>query len=163
MVRHIGPDDPGARDVRALLETHLAHMRTISPPGSVHALDVDALRAPGINFFSMREGGRLVAVGALKRVEPGHGEIKSMHTAAAARRTGAGAAMLEHLLGVAREKGFTRVSLETGRPADFASAQSLYRRRGFIECEPFGSYTKDAFSLCMTIALRDDQEHARRP
>ena len=161
-MRSITPDDPGAPDVRALLETHLAHMRSISPPGSVHALDVDALRGPGIDFFSMRDDGSLVAVGALKRIDPTHGEIKSMHTAASARRTGAAAAMLEHLLEIAREKGFTRVSLETGRPIDFAAAQALYARRGFTECEPFANYTKDAFSLCMTLPLGEGNENGDR-
>ena len=159
-MRTIAPDDPGASDVRALLETHLAHMRAISPPGSVHALDVDALRGPGIDFFSMRENGRLIAVGALKRLGDGHAEIKSMHTAMNVRRSGAGRRMLDHLLDLARQRGIRRVSLETGRPDDFHAAQELYRRRGFTECPPFANYTEDPFSLCMTLVL--DEETAER-
>ena len=155
-MRTIAPDDPGAADVRALLETHLAQMRSISPPGSVHALDVDALRGAGIDFFSLREGGRVIAVGALKRLDGEHAEIKSMHTVSSARRSGAASRMLDHLLDLARERGIRRVSLETGRPDDFRPAQELYRRRGFVECPPFASYTEDEFSLCMTLLLDED-------
>ena len=160
MTRRIALDDPGAPDVRALLEAHLALMRSISPPGSVHALEVDRLRAPGIEFYSMRDDGQLVGVGALKALDAAHGEIKSMHTAATARRTGAGGEMLEHLLRRARERGFTRVSLETGSPADFAAPQALYRKRGFRDCGPFADYTADAFSLFLTIDLHDGLDSA---
>ena len=120
----IAPDDPRSDDVRALLEAHLALMRATSPPEDVHALDVDALCAPAISFFGYRDGGELLAVGALKQLDAEHGELKSMHTAAAARGRGIGAAMVEHLLAVARGRGLRRVSLETGSMDAFVPART---------------------------------------
>ena len=166
--RRIAPDDPGAADVRALLEAHLALMRSISPPGSVHALDVDKLRGPDIAFFSMRESGsggesgRLLAVGALKRHDGAHGEIKSMHTRHDLRRSGAGREMLRHLLAHAHDLGLVRVSLETGSTPDFAAAHALYRSNGFVDCGPFADYTADPFSLFLTRRI-DPDETLERP
>lgn len=164
----IAPDDPRRPDVVALLEAHLALMRSLSPPGSVHALDLDGLCAPDVTFWTLREGGVPLSCGALRALEPlpngnghdsighnsiGHGEIKSMHTLGAARGRGLGERMLLHVMAVARARGYGRLSLETGRPASFGAAQRLYARHGFRECPPFGSYTHDPFSLCMTRTL----------
>ena len=149
----IAPDDPRSDDVRALLEAHLALMRATSPPEDVHALDVDALCAPAISFFGYRDGGDLLAVGALKQLDAEHGELKSMHTAAAARGRGIGAAMVEHLLAVARGRGLRRVSLETGSMDAFVPARTLYARYGFAECGPFGDYSPSPNSTFMTLEL----------
>ena len=119
----IGVEDPRTADVRALLERHLAFANAHSPPQDVHAFDVEALLDPAVTFFAHRRDGRLVAVGALKRLDAGHVEVKSMHTAQAVRRTGIGAAMLAHLIAVARERGFRRISLETGSSAPFEPAR----------------------------------------
>ena len=151
----ITEEDPGTPDLLAILEAHLAQMRAQTPPEHVHALDLKGLRDPSVRFFALRENGEALGVGALKRLDATHGELKSMHTLARARGRGAGAAMLAHLLDQAREQGFARVSLETGETEDFHPAIRLYRRHGFEPCGPFGSYTAavDTFSTFMTRAL----------
>lgn len=151
----ISEDDPRADDVVALVEAHLVFAREHSPPEDLHALDVDGLVHPDISFYSARDGGRLLGVGALRRLDIDHVEIKSMHTSAAARGLGVGRAMLDHLLALARARGHTRVSLETGTMAAFAPARSLYERAGFVPCEPFGGYVVSPNSICMTCALAD--------
>jgi len=137
----------------ALLESHLEFARSQSPPEDVHALDVDGLVANRLAFFSIRENGELLGVGALNYLDASHAEIKSMHTIPAARGKGVGRAMVEHLLTVARENGCERVSLETGTMDAFASARSLYESYGFEECEPFGSYFHSPNSICMTLVF----------
>jgi putative acetyltransferase len=149
----ISTDDPRAADVRALLERHLEFARLHTPPEDVHAFDVDALLDPTVTFFSFRSGGVLLAVGALKRLDERHAELKSMHTAAEARGRGIGRAMVDHLLSVARERGFRRVSLETGSMSAFAPARSLYARSGFTPSEPFGHYRPSVHSTFMTLLL----------
>jgi putative acetyltransferase len=148
-------DDPRAPDVRALLERHLATMLAASPPEHAFALDVDGLLDPAISFFSFRADGELLGVGAIKRLDAGHAEIKSMHTAAAARGRGVGRAMLRHLLGVARTEGFRRVSLETGTMAEFAPARALYESAGFTACGPFADYQPSDDNCFMTLPLDD--------
>ena len=149
----ISIDDPRAADVRALLERHLAFANLHSPPEDVHALDVAGLLDPAITFYSFRLNGELLAVGALRRLDEEHAELKSMHTTEEARGRGIGRAMLDHLLGVARERGFRRVSLETGSMAAFAPARDMYTKAGFTECAPFGDYFLTPNSTCMTLSL----------
>ena len=149
----IAIDDPRAQDVRALLQAHLLFAASQSPPEDVHALDVEALVVPDITFFSFRLGGELLGVGALKRLDVGHAEVKSMHTVGRARRSGIGRAMLDHLVGVARQLGCRRVSLETGSMPAFAPARSLYARAGFEPCGPFGDYRPSPNSTFMTLSL----------
>jgi putative acetyltransferase len=149
----IAVDDPRSEDVRALLARHLDFAHEHSPPEDVHALDVDGLVDPAITFYSARRGGELLAVGALKELDETHGELKSMHTAEAARGNGIGGAMLAHLLDVARERGYRRVSLETGSMEAFVPARSLYARAGFVPCAPFADYPDSPNSTCMTVEL----------
>jgi putative acetyltransferase len=149
----ISIDDPRAGDVRALLERHLAFANTHSPPEDVHALDLDGLLDPAITFFSFRSDGRLLAVGAIRRLDESHAELKSMHTAEEARGQGIGRAMVDHLLGVARERGFRQVSIETGTMEAFAPARALYAGVGFETCGPFGEYFYSPNSTCMTMWL----------
>ncbi len=149
----ISVDDPRRADVRALLERHLAFALSASPPEHSFALDVDGLLDPAITFYSLRAGGELLGVGALKQLDPWHGEIKSMHTAQAARGRGVGRAMLSHLLGVARSRGYRRVSLETGTMAEFAPARALYASAGFTACGPFGGYRPSGDNCFMTLPL----------
>jgi putative acetyltransferase len=151
----IRADDPRAPDVRRLLARHLAFARSHSPPEDVHALDVAGLLDPDVSFFSYREGGELLAVGALKRLSGDHWEIKSMHVAQAARGRGLGRAILEHLVDAARAGGARRVSLETGSMPAFAAARALYARAGFVVCEPFGSYNHSPHSTFMTLTVED--------
>jgi putative acetyltransferase len=152
----IAVDDPRTDDVRALLERHVEFARAQSPPEDAHALDVDELADPAVTFFSYRRagGGELLAVGALKRLDAEHAEVKSMHTVEGARGRGIGRAMVEHLVAVARERGFRRVSLETGAMESFAPARALYERAGFEPCEPFGPYRSSRNSIFMTVQLQ---------
>ena len=149
----IAPDDPQADDVRALLERHLRFAYDVTPHEHVHALDVEALLDSAVTFFSARVDGSVVGVGALRELDPTHGELKSMHTVEDARGRGVGRAMVGHLLGVARTRGYRRVSLETGTGDAFVAAQRLYTGAGFTPCPPFGSYTANPHSRCMTIEL----------
>ena len=149
----IEPDDLTSPQVLALLEEHLANMNELSPPESMHALDVSKLRAPGITFWAVWEGDELLGCGALKELEPGHGEVKSMRTPRALRRRGAGRAMLAHILQVARERKYERLSLETGSMDAFVPAQRLYQSVGFERCGPFGDYQEDPNSVFMTLKL----------
>ena len=145
-----GLDDPR---VVALLHTHLTRARAETAAGSAHALDLAGLRAPGVSFWTAWEGDEVVGVGALKRLSPAHGEIKSMHTAEAARGRGVGSAMVRHIMAAAHERGMTRLSLETGAWPYFLPARALYARHGFVECGPFGDYREDPNSVFMTREL----------
>ena len=149
----IRADDATDPRVVELLREHLAQAARHSPPGSVHALDVEGLRAPDVTFFAAWKGGELAGVGALRELDPTHGELKSMRTADAFLRRGVASRLLEHLLATARARGYGRVSLETGGTDDFAAARALYARFGFEACAPFGSYVADGFSVCMTRPL----------
>jgi putative acetyltransferase len=149
----IDVDDPNAEDVRDLLRQHLEFARANTPPEDIHALDVDELTGPAVTFYSYRRDGVLLAVGALKQLDGRHAELKSMHTVAAARGCGIGRAMVEHLIGVARDHGFSRLSLETGSQQAFAPARSLYAQAGFTPCGPFGDYPPDRGNTFMTLAL----------
>lgn len=150
-----GLDDPR---VIALLHSHLRRARAETAPGSAHAFDLSGLHAPDVSFWSVWEGGgpddtgsALVGVGALRRLSPEHGEVKSMHTAEAARGRGVGSAMLRHIIAQAQARGMTRVSLETGSWPYFAPARALYARHGFVECAPFGDYRLDPNSVFMAL------------
>jgi putative acetyltransferase len=145
--------DPGLPDVVALLEGHLAFAALHSPPEDVHALDLDALRHPSITFLTARRAGQLLGVGALKVLDPDHGELKSMHTLSASRGSGVGAAIVERLLDEARTRGLRRVSLETGTMDAFAAARRLYARAGFVSCAPFGDYSPSRNSTFMSFDL----------
>jgi len=148
----ISIDDPRTEDVRELLETHLAFADTHSPPEDVHALDVDGLLDPAVTFFSFRRDGVLLGVGALKQLDEHNAELKSMHTAAA-RGRGIGRAMVDHLVDISRERGCSRVSIETGSMEAFAPAQGLCEAAGFRPCGPFGHYRSSPKSTCMTLLL----------
>ena len=149
----IAIDDPAAPDVRRLLATHLDFARAPTPPEDAHALDVDGLLDAAVTLFGFRRDGVLLAVGALRRLDAGHAEVKSMHTAEAARGQGIGRRMIEHMIAAARETGYRRLSLETGSMAEFAPARALYASVGFEECGPFGDYRASPNSTYMTLYL----------
>jgi putative acetyltransferase len=148
-------DDPRRDDIRELLARHLAFAHEHTPPADVHALDLSGLLDEAVTFCSARQDGELLGIGALKQLDPTHGELKSMHTAAAARRRGIGRAMVDHLVAVARQRGYGRVSLETGTMEAFGPARSLYEASGFTACGPFDGYSPSASSAFMTRALDD--------
>ncbi len=149
----VKPGDFSDERVRALLIRHLEGMHANSPPGHVFALDWSALQRPEISFYALWEGEELLGVGALKELEPGAGEIKSMRTADAHLRKGAGAAMLEHLIAEARRRGYRRLSLETGSGPAFEPALKLYRKYGFTEGGAFDGYEKSPFNQFLHLDL----------
>ena len=137
-------------DVRALLAQQFAEMRAGSPPSACHVLPADGLRDPAIRFFTVREGGKLLGCGALKRLTADHGEIKSMRTVDGALARGVGSAMLGHITESAKAMGMTRLSLETGNSATFAAANRLYQRSGYDRCGPFAGYRPTDFTTFYT-------------
>jgi putative acetyltransferase len=149
----ITEDDLQGQAVIDLLTFHLAEMHTLSPPSKVHAMPVERLRQPDVTFYSAWDGDALAAVGALREIDPTRGELKSMRAAPAYRGKGAGEAILLRLIAEARQRGYTWLGLETGRPAAYLPAQALYRKYGFAECEDFGDYVGDDFSMCMSLTL----------
>ena len=146
-------DDFARPQIHALLNEHLRNMYELSPPESVHALDLDRLRSPEISFWTAWDDTQLLGCGALKELDALHGEIKSMRTPTAMRRRGAGRALLEHIIAVARARGYRRGSLETGSTAAFLPAQKLYESAGFGYCGPFGEYRTDPNCAFMTLQL----------
>ena len=152
---HITSGDLNDPRVIDMLRYHLTTSRAQTAPGSAHALDLAGLQSPDITFWTAWDGETLVAVGALKQLSADHGEVKSMHTALAARRKGVGSAMLQHIIAFARSRGISRLSLETGSWDYFQPAVALYRSHGFIECQPFADYVKDPNSIFMTLDLRN--------
>ena len=150
----IAIDSPVADDVRRLLGRHLAFARATTAPEDVYALDVDGLLDPDVTFFSYRAAGEVLGVAALKRLDDEHAEVKSMHTAEEARGRGVGRALVDHVIAVARERGYRRLSLETGAGPAFAPARRLYASAGFEPCGPFGDYRPSPNSAYMALALR---------
>jgi putative acetyltransferase len=148
-------DSCTAPDLRELVRTHLLFAQEVTPPGHVHALPIDGLVDPDLTLVSARAGGVLLGVGALKRIDDEHAELKTMHTAAAARGRGVGRAVLQQLVFLARQRGYRRLSLVTGTMDAFAAARSLYRSAGFVPCDPFGDYSANPFSICMTMSLQE--------
>tara|TARA_R110002073_G_scaffold243317_1_gene405532 strand:- start:374 stop:850 length:477 start_codon:yes stop_codon:yes gene_type:complete len=146
-------DDLTGSAIAELLQRHLASAIENSPQGAVHALDLGGLRRPDITFWSAWQGDSLAGCAALRELTATHGEVKSMRTATAHLRQGVAAQLLEHLIAVARERGYRMLSLETGNTDGFAAARALYTRFGFTPCPPFGNYVDDGFSICMTRTL----------
>ena len=146
-------DDLAGAEIRALLAEHLHNMHQLSPPESVHALDVAALLAPQITFWSVWSNGELLGCGALKELSTLHGEVKSMRTASAHRRKGVGRAMLQHIIAEARKRSYIRLSLETGSMDAFEPARRLYQSFGFVYCSPFEGYVEDPNSVFLTRTL----------
>jgi putative acetyltransferase len=146
-------DDLWEPEIIELLELHLDDLRGISPPDSVHAMTIERLREPDVTFFTAWDDEELAACGALKELDKTHGEIKSMRAAPAYRGKGAGKAILEHIIAEARERGYTRLSLETGRTDPFKAAARLYVNHGFQPCPAFADYVLDDFSICLSREL----------
>jgi putative acetyltransferase len=150
---NIEVDDLSRSAIHALLNEHLQSMYALSPPESVHALDLEKLRSPDITFWCAWDGSLLLGCGALKELDRKHGEVKSMRTPAALRGRGAGRTLLAHIVEVARSRGYERLSLETSSMEAFKPAQKLYESFGFTYCGPFGEYREDANSVFMTLCV----------
>ena len=146
-------DDLRGREIAELLTEHLRSLAEVSPPESRHALNLDELRKPDIQFWSVWIGNELVGCGALKELDTGHGEIKSMRTARAHLRKGVGSFILQEIVSEAKRRGYRRLSLETGSMPFFDPAHRLYRKFGFRPCPPFDGYVDDPNSVFMTKQL----------
>lgn len=146
-------DDLTDPRIHELLNEHLQNMRAISPPESVHALDLDKLRARDITFWTAWDGDELLGCGALKELDPGHSEVKSMRTASKHLRKGVAGQILVHIMEESVRRGYRRVSLETGSMDEFEPARRLYASFGFKACGPFADYVKDPNSVFMTKAI----------
>ena len=151
----IRSDDLAGPEIRELLAEHLRSMHELSPPESVHALDLAALRGSDITFWTAWSNGELLGCGALKELSPAHGEIKSMRTRSARRRQGVARAMLQHIIAEARARSYARLSLETGSMEAFEPARRLYEAFGFAYCPPFADYIEDPNSSFMTLELEE--------
>jgi putative acetyltransferase len=150
---HIKIDDLKGAEIYELLQEHLRSMRLHSPPESVHALDVEALRGSEITFWTVWESDELLGCGALKELDSRHGEIKSMRTSSSHLRRGVAKKLLDHILEEAERRGYRRLSLETGSAEVFEPARQLYANFGFTYCEPFADYVEDPYSVFMTREL----------
>ena len=153
MTPEIREDNLQGAEVAVLLRVHLAGMASQSPPESMHALDLEDLRAPDVTTWTVWEGPELMGFGALKEIDADHGEIKSMHTAEQFRGRGVASHLLEHIMREAGRRSYRRLSLETGSMATFEPAHRLYRRYGFEVCAPFADYREDPNSVYFTIEL----------
>lgn len=149
----IRQDNLDGPEIQALLREHLRNMFLHSPPGSVHALDIEALRRPEMTFWTAWDGAELLGCGALKELDPGHAEIKSMRTVSKHLRKGVARGMLSHILADAGRRGYRRISLETGSVAAFEPARRLYAGFGFEICGAFADYVEDPYSVFMTRTL----------
>jgi putative acetyltransferase len=146
-------DDLTGEAIRALLSLHLEGMHSSSPPGHVFALDLSGLRAPNVTVWSVWDGSALVGIGALKELSDGTGEVKSMRTDPNHLRRGVAGQLLEHIIAEARRRGLWQLSLETGSGPPFDPALALYRKRGFIDGEPFGDYERSDFNQFLHLTL----------
>jgi putative acetyltransferase len=149
-------DDLSGPEIAAFLDEHVQQMRSITPVESAYALDLDGLRRPEITFWSAVDGDTLVGCAAIKRLDAGHAELKSMRTAPARQRTGIASRLLEHIITEARILGFTRLSLETGTADFFRPARRLYEKFGFAYCAPFADYRPSPHNTFMTRTLRGE-------
>ncbi len=149
----IREDDLTGQQIAELLREHLAHMHEITPPESVHALDLDGLRSPDVTFWSAWDGEELLGCGALKELDSKSGEVKSMRTVRAHLRQGVASKILTHIIAEAKRRSYDCLNLETGSSAEFGPAQALYLRHGFEYRDPFGDYIEDPNSVFMTKML----------
>ena len=152
-VLRISIDDPGP-DVLELAGAHRVWAGKHSPPEDVHAVEAEGLTDPAMTLLTARtQDGELLGMGALRELDGEHAEVKAMHVRPLARGKGVGRALVIQLLEVARQRGYRRVSLETGTMDAFVSARHLYTSLGFTPCAPYGDYTPSPNSVCMTLTL----------
>jgi putative acetyltransferase len=146
-------ENPLGPDLGLLMQRHTADMHADTPPESIHMMDASQLATPSISFFVMRDTGVPIGMGAFKRIDESHAEIKSMHILLEKRGRGLSKKMLDHLIAEARVSGFQKLSLETGVQPTFVPARALYANAGFVECPPFEGYKDDPNSVFMTLSL----------
>jgi putative acetyltransferase len=149
----IREDDLSGAATRDLLRLHLAGMHANTPAGHVFALDLSGLTAPGVTVWTAWKDESVCGMAALKQLDAASGEVKSMRTHPDHLRQGVGAALLEHIIGEARARGFRQLSLETGQGPAFEPALALYRRRGFVDGEAFADYVRSPFNQFLHLVL----------
>jgi putative acetyltransferase len=149
----IREDDLSGEQTRELLRYHLAGMHAHTPVGHVFALDLSGLKASDVTVWTAWIGTRIAGIGALRQLADGNGEVKSMRTHPEFLRRGVGSAVLEHIIDEARMRGMRRLSLETGRDPAFEPALALYRKRGFLDGEPFADYARSDFNQFLHLLL----------
>lgn len=149
----IREDDLSGEATRELLRLHLTGMHANSPPGHVFALDLSGLQAPNVTVWSVWSGEGIAGIGALKALDDGTGELKSMRTHPRYLRQGVGATLLEHIIAAAQARGMSRLSLETGSGPSFEAALSLYRKRGFVDGDAFADYVRSHFNQFLHLTL----------
>ncbi len=146
-------DDLSGCEIGQFLEEHIKEMKAVSPPESMHALDLEGLRKPEMTFWSVWDNRILIGCGALKELDAAHAEVKSMRTSSVYRKKGIASMLLKHIINEAKNRGYHRLSLETGSMAFFEPAQKLYLKFGFDYCAPFSEYKEDSNSVFMTKKL----------
>ena len=145
------------QEVDQLLKKHFIELRSVSPAGSTHVLDIDGLKDPSIKFWSLWENEKLMGCGALKFLNENHGEFKSIRVADLYRGKGYGEKIITYLIQKSKKLNIKRISIETGSGEFFKSARKLFKKFGFKECKPFGHYKIDSNSCYMTLSiLKDD-------
>jgi putative acetyltransferase len=150
---HIRQDDLTDQRTLDLIGLHLLGMHAGSPPGTVFALEANALKASDVTVWTAWSDETIAGIAALKQLSPRHGEVKSMRTHPSFLRRGVASVLLEHLIQQARGRGLTQLSLETGNGAAFQAALALYQRRGFLEGEPFADYRPNGHSVFLHLTL----------
>ena len=146
-------DDLSNPEIAVFLEEHIKDMKSVSPPESKHALDLEGLKKPEITFWTVWDGTTLMGCGAIKELDAEHAEVKSMRTASSYRGKGIASRLLEHIVNEAKQRGYRRLSLETGSMPYFEPARTLYEKFGFTRCAPFSTYKEDMNSVFMTKEL----------
>jgi putative acetyltransferase len=146
-------DDLSGSEIAEFLEEHIREMKSVSPPESKHALDLEGLRKTEVTFWTVWNDGSLIGCGAMKELDANHAEIKSMRTSVFCRGKGVASMLLQHILNEAKLRGYRRISLETGSMPFFEPARNLYAKHGFENCAPFSTYKEDPNSFFMTRDL----------
>ena len=141
-------------EVNDLLKKHFVELRSVSPAGSTHVLDIDGLKDPSIKFWSLWENNELIGCGALKFLDDKHGEFKSIRIADKFRKKGNGTKIIKHLIEKAKKLNIKKISLETGAGNFFKPARELFILCGFKTCEPFAHYKKDVNSVYMSTIIK---------
>jgi putative acetyltransferase len=146
-------DDLSGSEIAEFLEEHIREMKSVSPPESKHALDLEGLRIPEITFWTVWDADQLIGCGAIKELDADHAEIKSMRISASHRGKVIASMLLQHILGEANRRGYGRLYLETGSMPFFVPAHHLYAKHGFKNCAPFSTYKADPNSVFMDKLL----------
>ena len=141
-------------EVDELLNKHFIELKSVSPEGSTHVLDIPGLKVPSIKFWSLWENEQIIGCGALKFLDENHGEFKSIRIADSFRKNGLGVKIIDHLINEAKKLNIKKISIETGSGDFFLSARKLFQKCGFKSCKPFAHYKEDPNSCYFTLDIK---------